>query len=60
MISRSSFRLNYLPPVDGDYGVVTTSSGRLFYALQNNVAHKGLHAAPSGLDLGDIADEQLG
>jgi len=38
-----------------DYGVVTTSSGRLLYALQNNVA-QGLHAAPSGLDLGDIAN----
>ena len=38
-----------------DYGVVTTSSGRLIYALRNNVA-QGLHAAPSGLDLGDIAN----
>ncbi|MCE7521236.1 helix-hairpin-helix domain-containing protein, partial [Halomonas titanicae] len=34
---------------------VTTSSGRLLYALQNNVA-QGLHAAPSGLDLGDITN----
>uniref|UniRef100_UPI00201F571B hypothetical protein n=1 Tax=Vreelandella olivaria TaxID=390919 RepID=UPI00201F571B len=34
---------------------VTTSSGRLIYALQNNVA-QGLHVAPSGLDLGDIAN----
>ncbi|MCE7521385.1 hypothetical protein LZG37_24930, partial [Halomonas titanicae] len=33
----------------------TTSSGRLLYALQNNVA-QGLHAAPSGLDLGDITN----
>ena len=38
-----------------DYGVATTFLGRLLYALQNNVA-QGLHAAPSGLDLGDITN----
>ena len=38
-----------------DYGIVTTSSGRLIYAPHNNVA-QGLHVAPSGLDLGDIAN----
>lgn len=46
-----------MPQCDCEEAIIF--SGRLLFALQNNVAH-GLHAVPSWLDVGNIANQIAG